>query len=503
MCSLQAMDNEISVSSAPLSIMDLPMEIITKHIGPFCGLATLNHFFNICKTIKAMCNTIQITTSSLKISGIDAIIHNNPTLCTTVAKTVHLKYLQHYAQDPNKQILLELFLDNMSQSQSKNYQEIVHYFKSEYVPKIKMCNGKTIQSIKDVIVSVNACSGDEVSELLLDACRGFYQIDVQIISVLLLCNQLNVNGKDEYGDTALHTAARRGKVNVLKALLTHNQLKIDATNNRGLTALHVAAYGDCVDIVKALLADSRLNLNATDKDGEIALNIAARLGNVDMVKALLANSQLNVNAKDKGGTTALHAAAYRGKVDVVKTLLADSRLDVNAKDKWGDTALHTAAYRGKVDLVKILLADSRLDVNAKKDECGDTALHTAAYRGKVDVVNTLLTHNKLKIGATDSNGRTALHLAAYRSEVDVVNALLSKNALEGFTKKFPSNATADQMTDELYYHSRWIIITYIKMILPQLRPYNNPYNNYKNHVKFVYTMICVALAVRLWLIQGP
>ena len=46
-----------------------------------------------------------------------------------------------------------------------------------------------------------------------------FAVDVEVVDLLLSCDGINVNAKDEDNHTALHDACRRGNVDILRKLL--------------------------------------------------------------------------------------------------------------------------------------------------------------------------------------------------------------------------------------------------------------------------------------------
>ncbi len=117
----------------------------------------------------------------------------------------------------------------------------------------------------------------------------------------------------------LISAAKRGDLAAVKAFLAAG-VDVNAKDNYGETALDMAAYNGDDAVVKTLLAHGA-DVNAKDNVGDTALETAVTNGYDAVVKTLLAHGA-DVNAKDNWGTTALWVAAWRGEDAMVKTLLA-------------------------------------------------------------------------------------------------------------------------------------------------------------------------------------
>ena len=195
------------------------------------------------------------------------------------------------------------------------------------------------------------------------------------------CRSVDVNAKDEYGNTALMKAARRGNTAIVELLLAVPGIDVNAQGNYGGTALMEAAGGGDTEIVRLLLASPGIDVNAKDEYGNTALITAAGNGDTAVVELLLAAPGIDVNVAAGAdcehtpycmcffccfcdgddhpslfwyGETALICAAGSGDTAVVELLLAAPGIDVNAKDDVGQTALIAAARMGKIAVVRAI-----------------------------------------------------------------------------------------------------------------------------------------------------
>ena len=129
------------------------------------------------------------------------------------------------------------------------------------------------------------------AELLDAAEEGRFDIVEQLLAI----PGIDVNAKDNYGDTALILAVKNGYVAVVKLLLANDDIDINAGDDGNCTALSWAAYNGNVAVVKLLLAKDLIDISAIDKDEYTALSWAKIKGNVAVVQLLLA-----VLDKDEG-----------------------------------------------------------------------------------------------------------------------------------------------------------------------------------------------------------
>lgn len=110
-------------------------------------------------------------------------------------------------------------------------------------------------------------------DAFFDACRQGRTQDV--LTLLKSGIAMDLREQDSLGlhQTALHQAARNGKVDTVRALIDHGA-EVDATNTRGQTALHEAAMGGFFEVCR-LLIHCGADLNAVDNRKRTPLYWAA------------------------------------------------------------------------------------------------------------------------------------------------------------------------------------------------------------------------------------
>jgi ankyrin repeat protein len=177
-----------------------------------------------------------------------------------------------------------------------------------------------------------------------------------------------VMGRTEFGNTALHYAARYGSPKHIKILLeaganvnafnlsgstpliaasesTKNVevlleggADIHAQNRLGDTALFYASYAeDPINVKKLLKAGA--DVNWRNNANWTPLHYAARIGHPSVVKALL-NAGANVDSRSKNGVTPLLNWADKFNYPQTLNLLLDAGANVNATDVLDNTVLH-------------------------------------------------------------------------------------------------------------------------------------------------------------------
>ena len=270
---------------------------------------------------------------------------------------------------------------------------------------------------------------------------------------LLSLSNINVNYKQEDGNTALLFAIRNGCENCVKALLDHKDTQVNIKNNHGRTAFHFAADYGHLDYLQALLNKTsaeknsnwlyqypsafraivylqtyfslnKIPFNEKDNDGWAPLHIAVSNNNFKCMQVLLAEDYIDVNIKTNAGMAALHIAASNNDLNCLQTLLKQDHININAKDNHGMIALHHAAASGNLKILEALLTHNKEQVY-KKDNQGYTALHVAANKGYSDCLHSLLTHDRNLVYEQDNSGKIALHLAAEKGSLACIQALLT------------------------------------------------------------------------------
>ena len=131
--------------------------------------------------------------------------------------------------------------------------------------------------------------------------------DVKLAS-LLLSHGADVELRDEYGRSSLHRVAVIGHSGDIVKVLLENRVDINARNNRGETAL-LTAVRRCPpgepENYKSLITQLLgwgASVNQSDKSGSTALHLAASRGALEIACQLL-EAGANVNAPDQDGVT--------------------------------------------------------------------------------------------------------------------------------------------------------------------------------------------------------
>lgn len=236
---------------------------------------------------------------------------------------------------------------------------------------------------------------------------------------LLIANHADLNQKDMYGDTILHTAAML-KVNVqILEKLTKNGADINARNKEGVTPLEIAIQQEDVETTR-LFTSHGANIHTQDTNGNSPLTIAFTSNN-EIFEATVNES--NINTQDSEGNTPLHIAILKdaplSKIQYIVSLTED----VNIRNRDGNSALYLAILKNRQKVGEMLL-EKNADIFSTNTN-NNSPLRLALKHGG-SVQDWLITSKTIR--STDGSGNTVLHYAAEWQYENAISSLLIKGA---------------------------------------------------------------------------
>jgi ankyrin repeat protein len=242
---------------------------------------------------------------------------------------------------------------------------------------------------------------------------------------LLTHEDVDVNIKNNYNETALHLASKWTDIPVdLFKIILEKSKEINSQDIMGDTALHYAILRESEIATKELLVHSDVDVNVKNyNNNETALHLACKWKDMpmDLFKFILEKSTDVINAQDDEGWTALHYAIQNPKFHSkihVEELLKHKDVNVNVENNIKRTPLHLACYWWKdipADLFQIILEKST-DINAH-DRHGNTALHYAIIHKSEIAVKGLLAHSDVNVNIKNKDHETALHLVSMWKDI--------------------------------------------------------------------------------------
>jgi len=194
-------------------------------------------------------------------------------------------------------------------------------------------------------------------------------------------NPTLVHDMDESDCTALHYAARYGRVETANWLI-QQKADVNTVSYNGFTPMHVVTDA----AVARLLIKAGANLKTNDNWGKTPLQNSAQMERKDICEAILA----------AGFPIDLTSALWLGKRDLVKKMIKENpaiakEADGGA-DLWGNTTpLGVAAAQGDKEIVELLLkAGAPVNAVTRRPAAGHmTALSNAVLANHYKIAEIL------------------------------------------------------------------------------------------------------------------
>ena len=256
----------------------------------------------------------------------------------------------------------------------------------------------------------------------------------------LLDAGVKIETRDISGYTSLLRALYLGKKDLAWLLLERDADPIQ-TNNYGEEALHLAAKQGYTAMCLELLSRPNTKVNIQDRAGWTPLHLAVNKGREETVRALL-DQQADPNLATTDGTVPMHRAV--ASYGTIARLLLDHGAEVKRHDARGQGVLYWAAGQNDVELRRRLL-----DKGAgpkTQTILGDQPLHRAAVYGLVAIMRVLI-EKGADIHAANKKGEQALHLAYKGAHEEAARFLL------GLGADPKARTKAGQTPLDLAYHS--------------------------------------------------
>ena len=215
-----------------------------------------------------------------------------------------------------------------------------------------------------------------------------------------------VNENDQYDNTPLHLACKKGYLETVKVLMEH-QAEVDNKNEDEKTPFHLAAQEGYNEVVEYILRSNKSVVYDLDEDDNTALHLAATAKMTNTVDVLLEHGA-DVRRKNDMGWTPLDCAAAAGSYKCVLRIL-DEDAEIDALDRKKTTPLHLTAINGHPQIALLLLdRGARIEL---ENDIGKNALELAIDYGNKSVATAILNsqHWKEAMKTCSLTGKSTLN----------------------------------------------------------------------------------------------
>ena len=204
-------------------------------------------------------------------------------------------------------------------------------------------------------------------------------------SLEVLARHLNFEiGKKNKLHEVILLAAERNHVAQVKWFEAQG-VPLGFANSEGETALHSAAQSGALDVVKYLLLKG-MDLNATCSLGNSPLYRSTMYGYAEITRLLLQKSADPEISENVRGQTPVFWASYHPKV--LKELL-QYPIELNRFDYEGDTPFTLACWIGKEQSIQQLIEYAGNSIAKQKTKSGKSAIEIAKERKHLKVEELL------------------------------------------------------------------------------------------------------------------
>ncbi len=261
--------------------------------------------------------------------------------------------------------------------------------------------------------------GQSINSLLLSAIDMGYSSAFE--KLIVEVSDVNIQGR--YGLAPLHHAVWNKEYDMLAKLTSHPGINLNKKDENGETALHLAVANNDPLAIKMLVKEGAV-VDAVNKDGDTPLHLAVKKRKASAFKELI-EQNADVNARNAAGNTPLHQAIKENHMHFATALIKDWKTNLETENNLGETPAVLLMVKNKFNAFKLLI-DKGADIH-RQYQNGDTLLNLAIKQNKVSFALMLARKPNSNPGSQNNVGMTALHLAVENKQKDVVTALLRRS----------------------------------------------------------------------------
>ncbi|WOG29821.1 ankyrin repeat domain-containing protein [Endozoicomonas sp. 8E] len=278
-----------------------------------------------------------------------------------------------------------------------------------------------------------------------------------VVGLLIKERLIEINAKDDQGNTSLHYAIQNNDIEMIKILLK-NGAGINIQNSLGYTPLHFAVLLENKKVVGCLMEHKGeiANPNICANDGRTPLSIAYKSRLIDIVKALgqdkslqyiendefikllnqiyvlkkTKDEEIRKKPDDEEGLKKLHDEEIRKKLHEFDP---DKSFNPNKQYFSGNTPLHVALKMELDQFSVIFISLYKPDLNIQNDE-GQTPLHLAlCVGGNQESIKSIIQQEITNLNIKNNEGQTPLHVALHHGNEATIELLIDGGVLLNVT----------------------------------------------------------------------
>jgi len=211
-------------------------------------------------------------------------------------------------------------------------------------------------------------------------------------------------------ENILHTSAEFGYFEIIRFLIENTKINVNQKDNSGNTALY------------RVIVSERINLSHK----------------FELIKYFIQIKNIDINIQNSFSTTALLATIFSGYLDIAEFLIKNIKnIDVNLVDDNENSILHALLTiqeqentQTQLEIFKFLVGDANV---FKVNNRGESILHACAYYGNLEILKYVLKTYKLNVNLQDFAGKTAIiHTILSNVLLEHEKILILKVLIENF-----------------------------------------------------------------------
>ena len=277
------------------------------------------------------------------------------------------------------------------------------------------CTSGNLPLVKILAASTTVNSRDKNGNTPLHIACKKRRLDIAKCLIEEAPTQTNTNIQNHYGNLALHIACEKHSLALVK-LVGNCTGDPNVKNYAGNTPLHVACMRRDDRCVKYLVKEKGCDVSVQNNNGELPLHIAADTWSIKTVKLV---GHCKVNSRTSSGDTPLHIACREGNSKIVQHLVEELNCDPNIQNKNEELPLHIASLQASLRIVELV---SNCDPNTKTLS-GDTALHLACHTANSRKIAYLLEQKGCNADIQNANGETPLHISCHNHNLQAIKLI--------------------------------------------------------------------------------